>query len=396
MANTILTPTAVTRKALAILHQKLTFVGSINRQYDKQYAVEGAKIGSDLKIRLPNQYAIRDGATLSTQDTVEQSTTLQVTTQKGVDLNFSSAELTLDLQDFADRILEPAMAVLAANIEADVLNMRKEVYNIVDNDGSALTFLNIMQGRGQLNDNLAPMDSKRCALLSTDHNIALVDTLKGLFQDSTQVAKQYREGFMGRTAGMMFSESTLADDHQTGTAAKTTGYLVNGASEAGSVVAVDTGSTTFLEGDIVTFAGCNRVHPETKTDTGKLQTFVVTADYSGSGDMPISPAIVTSGARQNVTGSPTNNGAVVKVGAAANGLYSGSLVYHKDAFTFATADLIKPKGVDFCAREVYDGISIRIVRDYDINNDNLPCRLDVLYGKKAIRPQIACRVHADG
>ena len=118
MANTLLTPTAVTRKALQVLHQKLTFVGSINRQYDKQYAVEGAKIGSDLKIRLPNQYVVRSGATLSTQDTTEQSVTLAVTTQKGVDLNFTSAELTLDLQDFSDRIIEPAMAVLAANIEA--------------------------------------------------------------------------------------------------------------------------------------------------------------------------------------------------------------------------------------------------------------------------------------
>src|SRR6476620_11358945 len=125
MANSLLTPTAVTREALRILHQKLNFVGSITRDYDDSFAKKGAKIGDLLKIRLPNQYTVRSGATLSTQDTSETSTTLQVATQKGVDLNFTSVDLTLSLDDFSKRILNPAMAVLAAAIESDALNMRK-------------------------------------------------------------------------------------------------------------------------------------------------------------------------------------------------------------------------------------------------------------------------------
>ena len=161
MADTLLTPTAVTRKSLMILHQKLTFVGSINRQYDNSFAKSGAKIGDSLKIRLPNEYTVRSGATLSAQDTTETSTTLQVATQKGVDLNFTSVDLTLSMDDFASRILEPAMSVLAANIEADALTMRNDVYNIVDNDAAALTFKNIMQARQALNDNLAPPDNNR-------------------------------------------------------------------------------------------------------------------------------------------------------------------------------------------------------------------------------------------
>lgn len=397
MANTLLTPTAVTRKALQILHQKLTFVGQITRDYDDSFAKSGAKIGDSLKIRLPNQYTVRSGATLSAQDTTETSTTLQVATQKGVDLNFTSADLTLSMDDFSSRILEPAMSVLAANIEADALSMYKDVYQLVDGDAAAVALSHFLTGRRYLNESLTPLDNSRAALLSPEHSAKLVDALKGLFQDSTEISKQYREGMMGRTAGFNFGETSHLNTHATGTAAKATTYTVNGAGQTGSSITIQTGATTFKKGDVVTFAGCNQVHPETKADLGRLQQFVVTADYAGGGgNLAISPAIVTSGATQNVTGSPTNTGAVVKVGAGASELLTNSMLFHKNAFAFATADLVMPQGVDFAAREVFDGISMRVVRQYDINNDKFPCRIDVLYGYKTIRPQLACRVHADG
>lgn len=395
MANTILTPAQITREALRILHQKLNFIGNINRQYDDSFAKSGAKIGDTLSVRLPNQYTVRTGKTLSTQDTTETKVPLQVATQKGVDVNFSSAELTLSLDDFSSRILEPAMAVLAANMEADAFSMALDVYNSVNNVGSVITFKNVMQGRKLLNDNLTPIDSNRTCILNTQDQVDLVDALKGLFQDSAAITKQYKEGIMGRTGGFDFYENTLIPTKTTGTALSATTYTVNGAvtTNGSTTVTVATGATTFNKGDIITFAGCNRVHPETKADTGALQQFVVTADYAGgAGTVSISPAIYTSGGQQNVlsTGIP-NSAAVVKVGGA-SAVYKPSLVFHKDAFTFATADLIMPKGVDFSAREVYDGISMRIVRAYDINNDSLPCRIDVLYGYKTLRAQLAARI----
>lgn len=400
MPNLILTPTAVTRKALQILHQKLNFVGNINRTYDDSFANSGAKIGDSLKIRLPNEYTVRTGANLSVQDTNETSTTLQIATQKGVDITFSSAELTLSLDDFSSRILEPAMAVLAANIEADALSMYKDVYNIVDNDTAAISFLNIMQGRKLLNDSLAPMDNNRSALLSTDHTAKLVDSLKGLFQDSNAIKQQYREGMMGRTGGFDFYENTLLANHATGTAPKTTLYTVNGAvtTNGATAVTVQTGTATFKAGDVFTVAGCFRVHPETKVSTGVLQQFVVAADYAGgAGSLTFAPAIFTSGGRQNVVAAGmANSSAIVKVGAGASELLTPSMVFHRDAFAFATADLVMPKGVDFAAREVYDGISLRTVRQYAISTDTMPCRIDVLYGYKTIRAQLAARIHADG
>jgi len=397
MANTILTPTMVTREALRILHQKLNFIGTINRQYDSSFAQSGAKIGDSLKIRLPNQYTIRSGATLSTQDVSEASTTLQIATQKGVDVTFSSAELTLSLDDFSKRILQPAMAVLAANVESDAYSMYKDVANMVDSDAAAITFLDIMKGRRRLNETLAPLDDNRVAMLTPKHEVTLVDALKGLFHDSSAIKEQYREGMMGRTAGFDFYENSLVSDHTTGTAAKTTAYLSNGATQSGAAITVDGGTTTFLVGDVITFAGVNAVHPETRADLGYLKQFVITANSGATAtSLAISPALVASGAKQNGSGTIADNSAVVKIGAGASELLTTSMVYHQDAFCFATADLQMPNGVDFAAREVYDGISLRIVRQYAISTDTFPCRIDILYGYKAIRPEIACRLHADG
>ncbi|MDE2415244.1 MAG: hypothetical protein KGM60_10845 [Comamonadaceae bacterium] len=385
----------MTREALRILHQKLNFIGSINRTYDDSFAKSGAKIGDSLKIRLPNEYTVRTGATLSAQDTTESSTTLQIATQKGVDLNFTSVDLTLSLDDFSKRILQPAMSVLAANIEADALSMALDVYQNVNNLGSVLSFGKVMGARKVLNDALAPMDDSRSILLNTQDNADLVDALKGLFQDSSAIKEQYREGAMGRTGGYNFFENTLLTNQATGTAAAATGYTVNGAVTANgsSSVVLAAGATTFKRGDIITFAGCNRVHPETKADTGALQQFVVTADYAGgAGTITVSPAIYTTTGRQNVVAAGIANGvAVAKVGGA-SAIYKPSLAFHKDAFAFATADLVMPQGVDFSSRQVMDGISLRIVRQYDINNDKFPCRLDVLYGYKTIRAQLACRI----
>jgi hypothetical protein len=397
MANSILTSTTVTREALRILHQKCNFIGSINRAYDSSFAKEGAKIGSDLKIRLPNQYVVTNGRAIQVQDTDETSVTLSVTSQKHVAMNFVSSDLTLSIDDFSTRFLEPAMSALAASIENDAMSMYKDVYQLVDDDGAAFDFDTILAGREKLNEALAPMDDTRTALLSSRSMRKAVDGLKGLFQDSKSISEQYKTGMIGRTGGFDFYENTLLVPHTTGTAAKTTGYTVNGATQSGATITIQTGTTTFLKGDVVTLAGCYRVHPESKVSTGELQQFVVTANSGANAtSLAISPAIVVSGAKQNVSAYPDNSGAVVKVGAGASELLRTDLVYHKDAFTFATADLIMPKGVDFGAREVMDGISLRIVKDYDINNDAMPCRIDVLYGYKTIRPELACRLHADG
>ena len=394
MSNTILTPDMITREALRILHQKLTFIGSINRAYDSSFARSGAKIGDTLRIRLPNQYTVRTGAVIGVQDTTESKIDLTVATQKGVDMNFSSAELTLDLDDFSRRILEPAMAVLASAIEADALGtMYKDVYNTVNNVSAAVTYANILAGKRKLQENLAP-EGDRTALLTNNDMANLVSAFSTLFNAAPEISKQYRDGVVGRAAGFDFMETSHLTNFTNGARVATT-YLTNAATaQTGSSLVVDTGTGAMVVGDVFTIADVYAVHPETKVSTGILQQFVVTEAYAGGGGtIKISPAIVASGATQNVSNGAADNKQLTFVGAASS-TYGQSMVYHKDAFTFATADLVMPKGVDFAAREVYDGISIRVVRQYDINNDAFPCRLDVLYGYKTIRAQLAARIAA--
>ena len=401
MPNTLLTASAITRESLRILHQKLNFVGSINRQYDDSFAKTGAKIGNDLRIRLPNQYVVRNGATMTavgSADTLESQVTLTVNTQQGVDLEFTSNELTMSMDDFSKRVIDPAMNQLAASIEANAMSMYRDVSQSIWNGGSAITLAQVLQGRKLLSDSLAP-NGDRSANLNTTDNAELVQALSGLFNDTTNLSKQYREGYMGRTAGFDFMENTMWSAHTRGaaSAAYTTSTLVGVLPVSAtpvSAITVATGTGAMNVGDVFTIGNVFRVHPETRVSTGVLQQFVVTAAYAGgAGSVSISPAIVLAGPRQNVVIPTTSATAAITFAGTASTAVGTSLVYHKDAFAFATADLVMPQGVDFSAREVFDGISMRIVRQYDINNDRFPCRLDVLYGFRTIRPQLAARLH---
>ena len=395
--NSLLSPTIITREALRILHANLNFISNINRQYDKQYANASAspsgKIGPSLTIRMPNQYTVRSGAVLAVQDTVETSQVLTMGTQKGVDLLFDSQALTLTIDEYSKRYLQPAISVLATAIENDALSMIKDVYNAVDDNANALTYKDVASGRKVLNQYLAPaMD--RCAIMHSDHVVSFLDAIKGNFNPQESVSKPYLTGKIGRVNGLDTYENTVLNKFQTGTAASTTSYTATLTAASASVSITGT-TTTFLKGDIVTFAGVNAVDPETKADRGFLQKFVITADSGASlTTISVSPTPVLTGPAQNVT-SLGSSPAVVKIGGSTSALYAQSLFFHPEAFAFVTADLIDvSKFGAWGSRQVMDGISMRIAQQYDITNDQVPCRIDVLYGYKTLRPQLACRVIA--
>lgn len=400
MANTLLTPTTILRRAGFLFHQKANFIGSITRDYDNRYANSGAKIGDTLKIRLPNKYTVTDGATLNVQDTTESSVDLAVTSRKHVGMKFDTNDLTLTIDDFSERYIEPAVAVLVAAVESDVMTQAyKATYNQVNNPTGAITFKKVLEAGKKLTDNLAPI-SKRTANLNTQDSIDLVDANKGLFQDSKAIAEQYREGLLGRSAGFDFMQNTLWPAHTTGTAAgsvtgagTSSAYTLNGAQEGSSLTVVPGSSAgTLTKGDILTISGVFRVHPESKTTTTELQQFVVAASVAASATtITISPSIVTSGGKQNVSAIAASDAVIYKVGTTSDA-YGISLAYHKMAFAFATADLIMPRGVHFAAREVMDGLSMRLISDYSIIEDQVPSRLDILYGFASVYPETACRI----
>jgi len=401
MANSILTIDMITRKALEILENNLVLTRNVNRQYDDSFAVEGAKIGSTLRIRLPDRALVTDGAALQVQDDNEQFTTLTVASQKHIGVNFTSAELTMQLDDFADRVLKPRISQLAASIDADVANAYKQIYSSVGTPGTTpATSLVLLQAQQKLNEYAVPMNT-RYATVNPAANAGLVEGMKGLFNPVDTISRQFKNGMMGEGV-LGYDEINMSQSikqHTTGSR-NVTGTVTTTVSTEGQSTINLSGlgaNATLAAGDVFTIAGRFSVNPQTRESTGALQQFVVTAAATadGSGNatgVQISPAIYTAAnALATVSSFPTASDVTTFVGAASTS-YPQNLIYQKNAITFATADLLLPQGVDMAARAVHNGISLRVVRQYDINNDRMPCRIDVLYGFNTIRAPMAVRL----
>ena len=400
MANSVITIDMITRKSLEILENNLVISRNVNRQYDDSFAVEGAKIGSTLRIRLPDRALVTDGAALQVQDDNEQFTTLTVASQKHIGVNFTSAELTMQLDDFAERVLKPRVSQLASSVDADVATAYKSVYNSVGTPGSTpSTSLVLLQAQQKLNEFATPMNP-RYATVNPAANAGLVEGLKGLFNPTGTISRQFKNGMMGEGV-LGLDEINMSQSivqHTTGVTpvAPIVATAVTAQGAASLAISFTSGSPTFNVGDVFTIAGVFAVNPQTRQTTGALQQFVVTAPVvvsSGTtATLSISPAIYTpANALATVDSFPAASAALVFLGGSAIA-YPQNLIYHKDAITLATADLLLPQGVDMASRQVHNGISLRIVRQYDINNDRMPCRVDVLYGFSAIRPVTAVRM----
>lgn len=400
MANSLLTIDMITRKCLEILENNLVITRNVNRQYDSSFAVEGAKIGSTLRIRLPDRALVTDGATLSAQDDDEQYTTLTVASQKHIGVQFTSQEMTMQLDDFADRVLKPRISQLASSVDADVANAYKTIGASVGTPGTTpATALVLLQAQQKLNEQAAGM-SPRYATVNPAANAALVNGLAGFFNPTDVISRQFKNGMMGMDV-LGYDEVNMSQSikvHTTGSRTATGGTTSAAVTVEGATTIAITGAgaaATVKAGDVFTVAGCYAVNPQTRESTGSLFQFVALADVtlngSGAGNITVAPMYSDGEALATVDALPGNGAAVVFTGAASTG-YPQNMVYHRDAIAFATADLLLPGGVDMASRAVHNGISLRVVRQYDINNDRMPCRVDVLYGYGTIRPQMACRL----
>lgn len=398
MSNNLLTIDMITNKSLQILENSLKLTRNVNRQYDSSFAVEGAKIGSTLRIRLPDRALVTDGAALGVQDDNEQFTTLTVSSQKHVAVNFTTAELALSLDDFSERVLKPRISQLAATVDADVANVYKSFYGSVGTPGTTPSTSAVMLAANQKLDETAAPEGMRYLTVNPAANAGLVEGTKGLFNPGNVISKQFKSGMMGE--GILgFDEigsSQSIKMHTTGTRAGAHTITTTVSTQGSTTILVTgTGTETVTAGDVFTVADVYAVNPQTRESTGSLQQFVVTtatAAVGGAYTLTVSPAMYTAEqALATINRFPTASDVVTWMGAAST-QYPQNLYYHKNAITFATADLLLPRGVDMASRKVHNGISLRIVRQYDINNDRMPCRIDVLYGYSAIRPAIGGRM----
>lgn len=394
MPNTILTIDMITKEALRVLHQESVLIKRVRRDYDDRFARSGAKIGDNLRIRKPAKYRSTTGKTLQVQDSQEQFSNLPVRNQRGVHMSFGSAEMSLDIDSYSRQFIRPAMAQLAADIEAEFSTfVRNRTFWTVG--GAAANFASLAPAlfAGQrLDQQLSPR--QRDLVLNPVANATLVNGLTTLFHSGREIANQYEDGMMGRAAGFDFYMSSLLPVQLNNTSVLN--GTVNGANQTGSsvVLAAMGNNQNIPAGTVLTLPGVNAVHPESKVDLGYPQQFVVTADTltSGAGavTLPISPDIVTTGAFQNVTASPTAS-AAVSIFERTTASYGLSYALHQDAFAFATADLDLPPNVE-ASRQQMDGLSLRALRDYDVVNDASIIRIDCLYGYTDLYPQLAVKI----
>lgn len=410
MANSLLTASIITKEALMELKNQLGFSKNVNKQYDDQFAVKGAKVGDTINIRKPSRYEVTDGAALTIQNTVDQSVALQLDSQKHVGMAFSSKDLTLSIDEFKDRYIKPAMTALANKLDSSGYSaMYKQVFSSVGvPSASALpsTLKGFTLAKAKMELLGAPAGDDCAALVDPLVQASLVEGLKGLFQSSSEIKTQYEKGLMGYAAGSKFVSSANVVKHTVGPLGGTPLTNYPSAYVAGSTSLVTDGWTSaaaarLKAGDVISIGSVYAVNPQTRQSTGELAQFVVQSDVSsdGSGNVTITldRGIYASGQYQNVDALPADGAAITIFGHAssyANIVCPQNLVFHKDAFVLGCADLDLPGGVDMAARasDPETGVSIRMIRDYDINNDRVIARMDILYGWKCVYPELACRV----
>ena len=399
--SSLLTINMITREAVRLWKNSNEFIRLVDQQYDDQYARTGAKIGSALRIRYPNDFTVRTGPAAQVQDTTETSTTLVLATQKGVDVSYSSQERTMQLDDFSRRTLAPMVNNLAGAVAADTMSgVESGISNIQPNLDSGGNLISpvaqtwLLAG-AQLDINSAPRENRR--IIADPLTMArTVATLAGLLNPQGSISRQYESGQMADALGFTWFQDQTVIKHTT--ASYTAGFTVSSAGQTGLSISVSAITGGLNQGDIVTFAGSNAVNHITKVSTQTLKQFVVTsAVATGGTSIPIYPALIPAGPGgvqvqyQTVDNSPTNSGAVTVT--TATGLtYRKNFVFAPQAVTLAMADLELPKGVHEAARESYDGIAMRMVSAYNVQTDQFITRLDVLYGYLWLRPEWACVV----
>ena len=411
MGNTLLTPVQLLRESMRVFHNNCPMVRNVYRGYSDEFAIAGAKVGQTINVRKPNQYFVRTGAKINVQDTTEDYVAVSLTTQWGVDVSFTSADMTCSLDDVNERIITPAMSKLGSTVDYAGMGLHADIYNQVgspgtspgDTAGSAWTLSTaprvFLNAHTLLDNGAVPRDGNRKCILNSAAHAASVDAMKALFNDNAVLSDQFKKGLLGEALDAWFFLSQNVNTLTTGTrTAGATNYVVNGTQTNRASTLLIKGITptpTLLAGEKFTIATVYSVNPDNQKSTGVLQQFVLTADAdlgSSTATLHISPPLnvaATGVADGTIDKIPTDSLALTFLSGTASTAFPQNMMFHKDAFTFATADLLLPNGVNFAAREEFEGISMRIVSQYDITNDVLPCRIDILGGWKTMRPSAA-------
>lgn len=414
MANNILNPSMITKYAIRMFLNTNYLVQNISRQFEDQFGIEGARIGAQLRIRYPNQYTVADGPAISIQDTIEQQFLLTVATQRHVDVAFTSAETTLDIDDYMERIVLPRVVALANNVALQIMvNCATAIRNITANVDANNNILPVNDApfalaRAILEENSAPNFGEmgiRKVALAPRSDTRVQQALRGIFNPVETISRQFTTAMMYEAYGMRWFEDQSVVSHTTGSLVSAT---VNGANQTGQTLTVNALGGTVNAGDVFTIAGVNGVNRGNYASLGTLAQFVATQPAAAGATLlsfypPIVPPLnnnayaglpYTPQQYQTVTASPANNATITPF-ANASVTYRENIAYAPDAITMVVAPLWMPpneKGVIAAARHEFDTLSMRSLVVYEPTTDQPIDRLDILFGSGVPRPEWAVQV----
>ena len=402
MATTnVLTHQMIARESAKMFLEEAPFIANINKGRQEEFgeATNGFKKGESVRIKIPPVPVVYNGALFAgggTPDNFgEQEVTLTVDTQKHTGIQFGAAQKKLDLSEFKERFLRPAIQTLSSVVEADLLQRAYAgVPNLVGSVGSVPTQMKTYgQARSKLQHYLAPA-SDRSTVFSSDANLELVDSSKALFHAKKEIDRGFLRGSIGEAQGADFYEHQSCPIHTNGS--KVAGVTVSGANQTGTQLLVGglTAADTITKGSVFTIAGVYATHPLTGLPYAHLQQFVVTADFTAAGatgTLSIYPALKAAMPNKTVSALPSNGAALTFVGAA-NTAYRQNLMFHRDAFTTAMVPLEVLPGCEGYTARLPNGFSVRVMTGGDFTNDREATRIDVLYGFATVRGIHASRI----
>lgn len=402
MPNAIITPTIIAKEAIMQLENNLVLGNNVHREYKKEFV----KVGNSVNVRMPVDFTVTDGATRSNQDVVEKNSTVKVDKRKHVSWKFSTQDLTLSVEEYSERYIKPAMIRLGNQVDADIAALYKYVYHANGTAGTTpATFMSVAGAAQKMDEVAVPNDGQRKLVINPAAHWSLADGLKGV-NNQKRVEDFIGKGYLSNIADFEIFGSQNVKSHTKGVATGTP--LVNGAAQSVTYASLTSGDSFWQSnlvtdgwtastagilkaGDVFTIAGVYAVNPISKDSTGALQQFTVISDATSDGTtnatLTVSPPLITSGVHQTISGAPADNAAITVV----NG-HAANLAFHKNAFALVMCPLELPDSAGFKARESYNGMSVRVVKDYDIDSDEEIIRLDILYGVKAVDPRLAVRL----
>ncbi len=406
MTQQILTPSIIAKEALFQLENNLVMAQTVHRDYRREFV----KVGETVSIRKPVKFTVTDGATRQNQDVEEGSTSITIDKRKHVSWNFSTQDLTLSIEQYSERYIRPAMIALGNQVDVDVLGLYTSIWNWVGTPGQAVnSFADLALGPQRLDEGAVPQD-QRYAVMAPADAWAMTGNLTGLNlsdSDNSPQAEAYRLARLGRVANLDTFMDQNVIRHTVGAHGGTP--LVDGANQTTTYASVLTSfqqslvtdgwtaSAALKAGDVFTIDGVFAVNPVSKATLDYLQQFVLVSDVTANATttndttLTISPPIITSGPYQTVSAAAANNATITYLGTASTA-YPQNMVYHHNAFALVTVPLEMPDSAQWKAREQHRGLSVRLVKDYDIDNDVEIIRCDILYGVKAIYPELASRI----